>query len=86
VLAYQQGDYAAARALDEESLAIQRQSGDRKGIAASLNNPGLVARDQGIIRLPGRYTREPGDQTGTGRSGGDRELAEQPRECRFRPG
>ena len=47
VLAYQQGDYAAARALDEESLAIQRQLGDRKGIAASLNNLGLVACDQG---------------------------------------
>ena len=47
VLAYQQGDYPAARALDEESLAIQRQLGDRRGIAGSLNNLGLVACDQG---------------------------------------
>jgi predicted ATPase/class 3 adenylate cyclase/Tfp pilus assembly protein PilF len=47
VLAYQQGDYPAARALDEECLAIQRQLGDRRGIAGSLNNLGLVACDQG---------------------------------------
>jgi predicted ATPase/class 3 adenylate cyclase/Tfp pilus assembly protein PilF len=47
VLAYQQGDYPAARTLDEESLAIHRQLGDRRGIAASLNNLGLVACDQG---------------------------------------
>jgi predicted ATPase/class 3 adenylate cyclase len=47
VLAYQQGDYPAARALDAECLAIQRQLGDRRGIAGSLNNLGLVACDQG---------------------------------------
>jgi predicted ATPase/class 3 adenylate cyclase/Tfp pilus assembly protein PilF len=47
VLAYHQCDYPAARALGEESLAIRRESGDRKGIAASLNNIGLVACDQG---------------------------------------
>jgi predicted ATPase/class 3 adenylate cyclase/Tfp pilus assembly protein PilF len=47
VLAYQQGDYPAARALDEESLAIHRLLGDRRGIAGSLNNLGLVACDQG---------------------------------------
>ena len=47
LLAYLQGDYPAARALDEESLAIRRQSGDRRGIAASLNNLGLVTCDQG---------------------------------------
>jgi non-specific serine/threonine protein kinase len=47
VLAYQQGDYPAARALDEEGLAIWRQLGDRRGIAASLNNLGLVICDQG---------------------------------------
>ena len=46
-LAYHQGDYPGARALGEESLAIRRQLGDRKGIAASLNNLGLVACDQG---------------------------------------
>jgi predicted ATPase/Tfp pilus assembly protein PilF len=46
-LGYHQGDYPGARALGEESLAIRRQLGDRKGIAASLNNLGLVACDQG---------------------------------------
>ena len=34
VLAWRQGDYPAARALFEESLAIQRKLGDRRGIAA----------------------------------------------------
>ena len=47
VLAYQQGDYAAAKSLNEESLSIRRQLGDRKGIADSLNNLGLVVCDQG---------------------------------------
>jgi len=46
-LAWYQGDYPAARTLNEESLAIQRQLGDRKGAAASLNYLGGVACDQG---------------------------------------
>ncbi|OGG56550.1 MAG: hypothetical protein A3F84_22560, partial [Candidatus Handelsmanbacteria bacterium RIFCSPLOWO2_12_FULL_64_10] len=47
VLASRQGDYAAARALHEESLAIRRTLDDKQGIAWSLNNLGLVAADQG---------------------------------------
>jgi predicted ATPase/class 3 adenylate cyclase len=47
VLAWQQGDYPAARTLHEESLAIQRELGDRRGIAYSLNNLGTVATSQG---------------------------------------
>ena len=47
VLAKYQGDYPAARALHEESLAIRRELGDRLGIAASLNSLGAVAQDQG---------------------------------------
>jgi non-specific serine/threonine protein kinase len=47
VLAYQQRDYLAARALNEECLSIARELGDRKGVADSLNNLGLVACDQG---------------------------------------
>jgi len=39
----------AARALYEESLAIRRESGDRWSIANSLNNLGLVLRDQGDV-------------------------------------
>jgi predicted ATPase/Tfp pilus assembly protein PilF len=46
-LAQWQGDYASARALHEESLAIRREIGDKSGISASLNNLGLVAQEQG---------------------------------------
>jgi predicted ATPase/DNA-binding SARP family transcriptional activator len=46
-LAYSQGDYAAARALNEESLSLFRELEDRGGIASSLNSLGNVAYDQG---------------------------------------
>ncbi len=46
-LAWMQGDMASARALLEESLAIQREIGNKYGIAIALNNLGLVASDQG---------------------------------------
>ena len=46
-LAIYQGDYAAARALLEESLSIRRALRDRQGVAGSLNDLGIVARDQG---------------------------------------
>ena len=47
VLASEQGDYPAARALYEECLAIRRELGDRRGIATSLFNLGGLAHDQG---------------------------------------
>jgi predicted ATPase/class 3 adenylate cyclase len=47
VLARYQGDYPAARALHEESLAILRQLDDKKGMAVSLNSLGNVAWEQG---------------------------------------
>jgi predicted ATPase len=47
VLSYHQGDYPAAWALYEESLAIRRELGDRSGIAGSLGNLGNVAVNQG---------------------------------------
>ena len=47
VLAYLQTDYPPARALYEESLAIRRQLGDRRGMAASLGNLGQVTSEQG---------------------------------------
>ncbi len=47
VLAQTQGDYSAARALYEESLAIFRKLAHKRGIAACLNNLGLIAGDQG---------------------------------------
>jgi predicted ATPase/DNA-binding winged helix-turn-helix (wHTH) protein len=46
-LAYLQSDYAAAKALHEESLAIRRALGDRRGVATSLSNLGAVACDHG---------------------------------------
>ena len=46
-LAFYQGDYKAAWDLREESLAIFRQIGDQRGIAATLMNLGLVAGEQG---------------------------------------
>jgi predicted ATPase/DNA-binding CsgD family transcriptional regulator len=46
-LAHQQGDYTAAWALHEESLAIWREAGDWPGIAGALNSLGLLARLQG---------------------------------------
>jgi non-specific serine/threonine protein kinase len=47
VLASEQGDYPAARALHEECLSIRRELGDRRGIAVSLSNLGVVADEQG---------------------------------------
>jgi predicted ATPase/DNA-binding SARP family transcriptional activator len=46
-LAYGQGEYGAARALFEESLAIKRELGDKQGITWSLCWLGIAARDQG---------------------------------------
>jgi predicted ATPase/DNA-binding SARP family transcriptional activator len=46
-LARSQGDYASARTLNEESLTIRRELGDKRSIAHSLNSLGDVANDQG---------------------------------------
>ena len=46
-LAWNQGDYLAARALLEESLNLRRELDDRQGVADTLNNLGNVAADQG---------------------------------------
>jgi predicted ATPase/class 3 adenylate cyclase len=70
-LALNQGDYAAARASFDESLAIQRVLGDRPGVATSLINLGYVASDQGDFRAAQALyeeslaiRRELGDQRG----------------------
>jgi tetratricopeptide (TPR) repeat protein len=47
ILAHMQGDYAPARSLFEETLALQREIGDKSGIAVSFMNLGIVASDQG---------------------------------------
>ncbi len=75
ILAHLQGDYPAARAHHEESLAIRRQLGDRKDIATSLAGVGMVACDQGdfdAARSLGEeslaLSREIGDRRGIARS------------------
>ena len=41
-----QGDYATARELNAESLALRRELGDTPGVATLLNNLGIIARFQ----------------------------------------
>jgi len=72
MVANAQGDFAASKALYEESLAIKRELGDRRGIANALNNLGMVAVEQGNYAA-GRslyeeslaIKRELGDRRGT---------------------
>jgi tetratricopeptide (TPR) repeat protein len=47
ILAAVQGDYGAARTLFEANLALQRETGNKQGIADSLTNLGNVAYEQG---------------------------------------
>jgi tetratricopeptide (TPR) repeat protein len=53
-----QGDYGAARALLEESLAIFRELGDNAGIAWSLGFLGTVARELGDYGAAGTHFGE----------------------------
>jgi predicted ATPase/transcriptional regulator with XRE-family HTH domain len=46
-LAIWRGDYASARSLFEQSLAVRRELGDKQGIAASLSNLGVLSSMQG---------------------------------------
>jgi hypothetical protein len=46
-MAFEQGDYGAARAFSEEGLSIFRALGNREGAAAILMNLGGVTREQG---------------------------------------
>lgn len=48
-LACMQGDFAAARALHQEGLALARRRGDKKGAANALGNLGTVAIEQGDL-------------------------------------
>lgn len=47
MLTLNQGEYAAARAALEESLALRRAVGSQEGVADALNNLGIVAFRQG---------------------------------------
>jgi predicted ATPase/transcriptional regulator with XRE-family HTH domain/Flp pilus assembly protein TadD len=57
-MAYYQGDYEAARILNESGLAVRRQIGNKDGIRASLNNLGITATDQGDYLAARRYLSE----------------------------
>jgi non-specific serine/threonine protein kinase len=46
-LAFMQGDLIAARLFYEESLAIRRESGDKRGVVDSLHSLGQVLKAQG---------------------------------------
>jgi predicted ATPase/serine/threonine protein kinase len=75
VLAVEQGDYASANALIQESLDIARQLGDKQGAAVSLNALAVIARDRGDVALARSLLeesmvlwRELGDQKAVARS------------------
>jgi len=53
-----QGNYAQARALYEECLAIRRAHHDAGGIAAALHNLGIIAFEQGDYALAVEYCEE----------------------------
>jgi predicted ATPase/pimeloyl-ACP methyl ester carboxylesterase/DNA-binding CsgD family transcriptional regulator len=58
VLAFRQGDYAAARAHLEESLVRARALGDRAAAAAALRNLGRMAIDRGEFGAAHRFLDE----------------------------
>jgi non-specific serine/threonine protein kinase len=57
-VAVDHGDYTAARALHEDSLALRRELGDRRGIAIALNNLSVIARDQSDWERAAALSRE----------------------------
>ena len=75
LLAWRQADYAEARALHEECLALYREAKDRAGIAEALNNLGMVAWRQAdydaaqrMCRQSQALFREEGDRHGFAKS------------------
>ncbi len=75
VFAGEQGDYASADALIQESLEITRQLGDKQGVAVSINALAVLARDRGDIQVAHSdfekslvLWRELGDQKAVARS------------------
>jgi predicted ATPase/class 3 adenylate cyclase len=58
ILAEAQGDYEHATVLHEQALALSRQIGDRRGIAASLTDLGIVARFRGDHPLASQLHEE----------------------------
>jgi predicted ATPase/DNA-binding SARP family transcriptional activator len=71
MLSGEQGDYEAAREYCQESLALYRQAGNEKGIAAALLHLGAVVREQGDLEAARSYFEEAvAIQRRTGAQGG----------------
>ena len=75
ILASDQGDFASAVSLMEESLEVSKQIGDKQGAAVSLNGLGIMARDQGdlagarsLMEQSLGLWRDAGDQKAVARS------------------
>jgi predicted ATPase/class 3 adenylate cyclase len=71
-LAFLQGDYAEARELFEQSLALYKEVGDKWGIATVLTGMGHEANQRGDLKATGDYfeeslaiRKELGDRLGT---------------------
>jgi tetratricopeptide (TPR) repeat protein len=57
-MAWRQGDYAAARSLQEECLTLFRKLDDRRGIGSAFNSLGELAEDEGDFATADRLFRE----------------------------
>jgi predicted ATPase/class 3 adenylate cyclase len=68
-LAFNQGDYAAARTMYEQTLAIARERGDARLVAAALGSLGHVAREQGDYATARTVY---GEQLASARAAGDK--------------
>jgi tetratricopeptide (TPR) repeat protein len=75
ILAHLHGDYASARTLYEECLAIQRELGDKKGTAEALSQLSMVLGEQGenassdlLLEEALATRRKIGDQVGVAAS------------------
>ena len=58
IMAWRQNDYEAAQSCSEESLGIYRETGDKRGVAQSLNNLGNVAHRRGDYVAARNYFSE----------------------------
>ncbi|MFN8558753.1 MAG: tetratricopeptide repeat protein [Dehalococcoidia bacterium] len=86
LLAQRQGDYATAVAHYELALRLRQMLGDTAGQAATLNNLGIIARDEGQSDRAVRLHAGAGHSAAARRCARHRHLPHQPRHRRPRPG
>jgi tetratricopeptide (TPR) repeat protein len=48
-LAHSQGDYAAARTLEEQAVELWREAADQRGMAGALSTLGIILKSEGAI-------------------------------------